>query len=221
MRIVAISDTHNLQKHFPPLPEADMIIHCGDMTTHGKHQEFFNFNSWWRNLRYKHKILIPGNHDRCLASDPSLEMMLKEYCHYLVDDSVEIEGLVFHGSPWVLTFLNYPFMMDEGGDLEHKWSLIPDKTDVLITHGPPYGIRDFVTRNSENAGSMSLLEAVLRIKPQVHVFGHIHENYGQEEHAGIKFINAASHKGPWKDPDDPYHSLNAPMVFEVTPRKAN
>jgi Icc-related predicted phosphoesterase len=57
------------------------------------------------------------------------------------------------------------------------WSAIPEDTDVLVTHGPPFGILD-QNYNKEHVGCESLTEHVLRIKPQLHIFGHIHEDYG-------------------------------------------
>lgn len=51
--------------------------------------------------------------------------------------------------------------------------MIPDKIDVLVTHGPPFGILD-KTINKVNAGCKGLLKFVEKINPQVHIFGHIH-----------------------------------------------
>jgi Icc-related predicted phosphoesterase len=44
---------------------------------------------------------------------------------------------------------------------------------VLITHGPPYDILDLTIRK-DKAGCKGLLKFVEKIKPQVHIFGHIH-----------------------------------------------
>jgi Icc-related predicted phosphoesterase len=48
----------------------------------------------------------------------------------------------------------------------------------LVTHGPPYGILD-KTDGGKHGGSEFLLKEVLRIKPKLHLFGHIHEGRGQ------------------------------------------
>ena len=34
------------------------------------------------------------------------------------------------------------FNLDRGHPLKEKWDLIPDQLDLLITHGPPFGILD-------------------------------------------------------------------------------
>ncbi|MCJ1407989.1 hypothetical protein MMC19_002061 [Ptychographa xylographoides] len=53
--------------------------------------------------------------------------------------------------------------------------------DILLTHGPPYGILD-ETSHGDNAGCENLLAAVGRCRPRVHCFGHIHEGYGAERY---------------------------------------
>lgn len=49
---------------------------------------------------------------------------------------------------------------------------------ILITHGPPKGILDVVT-NGPHAGSESIFNLVKEKQPIFHVFGHIHEAFGQ------------------------------------------
>lgn len=56
---------------------------------------------------------------------------------------------------------------------EKLWSMIPENTDILVTHGPPYGILDTNIQN-QHTGCPHLLQRVLAIKPRLHVFGHIH-----------------------------------------------
>jgi Icc-related predicted phosphoesterase len=69
------------------------------------------------------------------------------------------------------------FNLDRGAPIKEKWDLIPSNglVDVLVTHGPPYGILD-VTYENLTVGCEELAIAVKdRIKPRLHVFGHIHE----------------------------------------------
>ena len=55
-----------------------------------------------------------------------------------------------------------------------QWELIPDNIDILITHGPPLGVLDH-TNNHVRVGCADLLYEVRhRIRPRVHLFGHIH-----------------------------------------------
>jgi Icc-related predicted phosphoesterase len=79
-------------------------------------------------------------------------------------------------------------------DLAAKWALIPPRVDVLITHGPPHGICD-MTGRGELAGSATLFDRVLEVKPRLHVFGHIHEAAGRFDHDGTIFLNASTKMG--------------------------
>ncbi len=102
-----------------------------------------------------------------------------------------IDGVRFYGSPWQPWFYDWAFNLERGPEIRAKWDLIPEGIDVLITHGPPYGIGDLIAR-SDNAGCQDLLEVVEKIKPKVHVFGHIHEDYGITSNGVTTYINASS-----------------------------
>ena len=88
-----------------------------------------------------------------------------------------------------------------------KWSLIPTDTEVLITHGPPFGILD-ETPTGDRAGCEELRKKVEEIHPRAHIFGHIHHFYGTAEKFGIKFVNASNC-------DESYAPVNAPIVFDL------
>ncbi|MEG2243752.1 MAG: serine/threonine protein phosphatase, partial [Muribaculaceae bacterium] len=94
-----------------------------------------------------------------------------------------------------------------GDDIRRYWDLIPEGTDILITHGPAYGILDR-TEGGDNAGCEELLSAIKRIKPKYHLFGHIHEGYGVFETDKTVFINGSSL-------DEDYQAVNAPMTIEI------
>jgi len=73
----------------------------------------------------------------------------------------------------------------------HKQPIaIPENIDVLITHGPPFGILDKTVRG-EKVGCQDLLAAIKRIKPKFHIFGHIHEDYGTVTKDETTFVNAS------------------------------
>lgn len=173
MTILQISDTHNKHNELPKLPEADVIIHCGDFTQNGTEKEILDFLNWFIGLPYKHKIFIVGNHDICLWEAEGIED-LPENVHFLQDIGCEIEGVKFFG-------LCY----------NHSPQLIPDGIDVLITHEPPKEILDWNKILKCAAGSELIREKVFEIKPRYHLFGHEHEAFGIEKHEGIIFSNAA------------------------------
>ena len=93
-----------------------------------------------------------------------------------------------------------------GKRIRGKWDLIPEGTDILITHGPPYGIGDLTARG-DKAGCQNLLEVVEKLKPDLHIFGHIHEGFGVSYNGKTTFINASSC-------DQLYQPVNPPVVYE-------
>jgi Icc-related predicted phosphoesterase len=126
--------------------------------------------------------------------------------HVLDDCGIEIAGLKFYGSPWTPRFGDWAWMAEDE-ELAATFASIPVGLDVLITHGPPYGILDEVSRG-ENVGSCSLLEEVKRKKPRFHVFGHIHEARGYRHCEHTDFHNVASL-------DENYEELGEPMIIEA------
>ena len=80
-------------------------------------------------------------------------------------------------------------------------------TDVLITHGPPYGILD-VTDERQKVGCEELMKAVLRVQPKVHIFGHIHEAYGEHQTKLTHFVNACNC-------DIYYRCVQKPIVVDL------
>ncbi len=123
------------------------------------------------------------------------------------DSGIEIEGIKFWGSPVQPWFYNWAFNRQRGEEIKKHWNLIPDGTNVLITHGPPKGFFDMTTRG-ENCGCEDLFKAVERIRPQYHLFGHIHEGYGIEMSDGIVFANASVL-------NEDYRLVNRPIVIDL------
>ena len=191
LKIVCISDTHG--KHATVrLPEGDVLIHAGDFMTYGDRlSEIASFNHWLTKQPYRHKIVIAGNHDLLFESDPNLARTQLTAATYLENSAVEIGGLRIWGSPQQPRFLDWAFNVDRGPAIREYWDMIPVETDILITHGPPFGILDTITPASEHLGCEELTIAVQRVRPQVHVFGHIHGAHGRCERNGIRYLNAS------------------------------
>ena len=208
MKLCIISDTHNKHKKLI-LPEADTIVHCGDFTSLGYEHEIRDFLKWYSKLPYKHKIIIAGNHDLLFERNGLLaRSYVPDNVHYLEDSGIELDGVNFYGSPVQLPFMDYAFMRPEK-KLELHWKAIPDGTDVLITHCPPFSIGDYVKRDHLHKGSPSLYwEVVERIKPKVHCFGHIHYGYGIKVIEQTTFINAAL-------VDEHNQLINQPIFIEI------
>jgi len=209
MRIVCISDTHT--QHGVAIPIGDVLVHAGDLSHSGEWSVIGRALRWMAQWPHPHKIFIAGNHDWAFQRRPEdLPLYLPEGVTYLQDSGIEIEGLKFWGSPWQPWFHDWAFNLRRGPDIAAKWELIPEDVDVLITHGPPFGIRDQLPGTGQSVGCKDLLrrlEELPRLK--LHVFGHIHHGYGMELDAqGRRFANACIC-------DEAYRPANRPITIDL------
>lgn len=212
MKIVAISDTHNkLNKIINTIPDGDLLIHAGDLTGRGEIWEVEKELDYLAHLndKFKDTVIIAGNHDWLGELNPTL---MKQMCDdrditYLDNSGVEIDGVEIWGSAWTPWFYSWAFNARRteteqkafgGVYIKDIWDKIPEGTDILITHGPPAMILDEVTMANgdsydppRNVGCDELYEAIKRIKPDLHIFGHIHCNHGVLSLDGTNFHNVA------------------------------
>ncbi|NQD69434.1 metallophosphoesterase [Sphingobacterium shayense] len=205
MRIITLSDTHGKHQGLS-IPDGDVLIHAGDITSRGYKNEVVDFFEWFASQNHPHKIFIPGNHDfffEVFSSQEVLTSIPKEIT-YLNDSGVEIDGIHFWGSPITPWFNNWAFNRLRGEDITKHWALIPSNIDVLITHGPPQGILDRTTEGVIT-GCADLLHTVKLIKPSFHIFGHIHEGYGMEQSEQTTFLNASILDGHYQVRNQPFN----------------
>lgn len=186
------------------VPDGDVLVHAGDLTMRGQLEELTKFNQDLGQLPHKHKLICAGNHDFLFEREPSLARSLITNGTYLQDEEIIIEGKKFYLSPWQPWFYDWAFNLQRGADIQKKWDLIPTDTDVLVTHGPPYGILDEVQDQDwdgemadsaltkrVHVGCSNLKKVINQIKPKLHVFGHIHTGYGVVKTEHTTFVNAA------------------------------
>ena len=209
MKIIAIADTHGYHRQVE-VPVGDVLLVAGDICSHGTLTEIKEFGTWLLEQPCRYKIVIAGNHDEPFQSknNSALQALTRENptITYLQDNSITIEGVTFYGTPWTPTFMRWFFMADRGETIRRKWLMIPDNTDVLITHGPPATILDDVGGLPE--GCVDLLARILQINPKYNIFGHIHEGYGGIRKGDTIFINASVCDGL-------YRPINEPVVFNL------
>ncbi|POM81037.1 Calcineurin-like phosphoesterase [Phytophthora palmivora] len=226
MKVVCVSDTHGLHDDALAIPDGDVFVHAGDFTDTGERSEVVAFNEFLGRLPHRYKLVIAGNHEssfdrtfypqfwhqygHCQEYNPDEVRALLTNALYLEDQAVLIEGFVFYGTPWQPEFCNWAFNLPRGDALLQKWRHIPSDTDVLITHTPPMGHGDLV--GYQRVGCADLLREVEgRVRPKLHVFGHVHEGYGRSASPDgeITYFNASTctHK---------YEPVNPPFVFELT-----
>ncbi|EQC47561.1 metallophosphatase domain-containing protein [Bacteriovorax sp. Seq25_V] len=207
MKLTFFSDTHTKHSEVP-IGSGDILFHCGDITRRGDLKELTDFASFMATLNFKHKIVIAGNHDFCFEDNrrDEAERILRDHgITYLNDSGIEINGLKIWGSPIQPEFFNWAFNRDRGEDIKKHWDLIPADTDILITHGPPYGISDLCA-HGERVGCHDLLMRLSELRNlKIHAFGHIHEGYGLTSIDGVKYINACSL-------DEKYQYANGPIT---------
>lgn len=193
MNITFISDTHGKHEEIQIPKDTEMLIHAGDISNVGTLQEVRTFLEWYDKIEVKYKIFIGGNHDFFLEQNaPLFEVLLMDYptLIYLENEEKEIGGIKLWGSPITPWFHNWAFNRHRGTDIARYWEQIPEEVDILITHGPPMGYGDKLF-NGDLVGCEGLLQAVQKIKPAIHVFGHIHEAYGIFKNESTTFINAS------------------------------
>jgi len=214
MKITFISDSHTKHQQISKdLPGGDLIIHAGDLMNSGyEPRDIADFVNWYSSLLtmdYKHRVFIAGNHDRMFEDNPELAKELVDAYSggliYLQDQSHVIDGVKIYGSPYQPAFYDWAFNLPRNGwELELKWKDIPDDTDILVTHGPPFGHCDVTPYGNLNVGCELLRARIDELKPKIHVFGHVHSGYGYKFHEGTHFINAAVLNEKYKYANKPF-----------------
>jgi hypothetical protein len=206
-RFLVISDTHGLETLAKDTPShsVDVVIHCGDLTTESKLEEYKASIRLLHTINAPLKIAIAGNHDftmdiptfqRKVADvkpplDPTLVQQTYGYegeARKLFDREVGITFLdegthefrLGNGASLRVYASPYTPSLGDWGfqynpDHGHDFSI--HNVDVAITHGPPKGIMD-MSYSAERAGCPFLFEAIARARPRMHCFGHIHEGWG-------------------------------------------
>lgn len=204
IKILHISDTH-MSHDFLELntENVDILIHSGDCTQSKiiqKNQiEFNDFIEWFSAVDIKTKILVPGNHSIFISKfpDEAKRICKKNGITLLIGETVEVLGLKIFGCPYSLPFFNWKFMMVEKQLAERYDKLIESDTDIIVTHGPPFGIRDIAPEvygsalPFRNCGSVALLNKTKELKNlKAVLFGHIHNNTMHKiENQGIDIID--------------------------------
>jgi Icc-related predicted phosphoesterase len=190
MDIVIFGDTHELHREVE-IPAADLLICCGDFTMFGKSLEAIrDFNAWLGELPHPRKVCVPGNHEFFLEAEPARRSLISN-ATVLIDEEVTIEGLKIFGSPMTPLY-GGAFGKSSPEDRVRHWQHVPDDVNLLVTHGPPYGILDRSPGQQEHMGDRELAARVRELRSlRLHCFGHVHGAYGSLEQDGILFVNAA------------------------------
>lgn len=221
MRVVIFSDTHSFHRRVN-IPDGDVLIHCGDITLRGEMNIMKDFIDWYREFPHKRKLFIQGNHEIGLQHNKNKRNELFSWLQnsgitYLEHAAVELDGIKYFGSPYNPQYKEWEWQLPRGKSLAAKWASIPDDTNVLITHSPPFGILDRAPRKSafsdvnyENVGCQDLYNRVMELKDlKIHTFGHIHQDGSKTINIEDKvFINGAVC-------DEKYQPIQKPVVIDI------
>lgn len=233
-KIWHFSDTHTFHDRLT-IPEGiDIAIFSGDCSNPQylpeNESQVRNFIKWYANLNIPKKIFVAGNHDLSIeAGYINKYDFTDKGIIYLENESTEVNGLKIWGSPCTPTFGSgwaWNVNRDKLGDL---WETIPDDTNIIISHGPSYGDLDLAKRyvynpkyggwfedGQENCGCVALKERVLKIKPKLVCFGHIHTN-NEFKNAGTKIENGVLYSNGAVLEDRKFQNgpINNGNVFEI------
>lgn len=191
MIVYAASDLHG---NLPNVPrDADLLLLAGDICPDfglipnesvNRQANWLDgdFRRWLRDTPCR-VVATWGNHD-FVGEKRGLVDSLHLPWRLLIDGEASVEGLRIWGTPWVPNLPRWAFHAGLEARVRRA-EMIPDWIDILMSHGPPYGIGDCIPGGSkygnigdEHAGDSTLNDALKRVKPTFFVCGHIHEAYG-------------------------------------------
>lgn len=207
VRIVMMSDTHDRYQQLFNIPEGDIFLHAGDATFQGEPDELLRYSDWLDRLEFKHKIIIPGNHDRMFEDDweravahvPAADVILNQELY-------EAEGLKIWGEPRQPWFHDWAFNIPRAEMKKRVWDKVPTDIDILVTHGPPWGVGDLC--RGGHVGCAAQREWILDHQPKLVVCGHIHEGYGLYMLGDTLVVNASTCNSRYK-------AVNPPVVLDL------
>ena len=210
-KICCISDLHGV---LVEVPDCDIVVIAGDVCPSYNHSIRFqqrwleeDFNPWLEMLPCDKVVGIAGNNDWIFEKEPDKVPELDWI--YLKDSKAIVEGIRFYGTPWTPFFCDWAFNLRAPCDEACKYSIIPEDTEVLITHGPPYGILDKVEGEHKHLGSKPLKKKINTLKNlKLSVFGHIHSAHGKDVKKDTIFINASVL-------DEQYENSYKPIIVEI------
>ncbi|MCX6817354.1 MAG: metallophosphoesterase family protein [Candidatus Aenigmarchaeota archaeon] len=171
MRIMCVSDYHRdleIAERVEKLAtkeKVDVIVNAGDFLSEEFATKVFASTSFIT-------FVVHGNWDRHLKAR-------SKRVKVLVNEVAEHKGYYFLG----VEYGHYD-------EIEKLAKGKDPKKLIIITHDPPYDILDMSYFGS-NAGMPELRDVIERLKPAMHVFGHIHESAGVVKHKGTLYVNAA------------------------------
>jgi Icc-related predicted phosphoesterase len=172
--ILLLADTHGKHRLLSVPEDIHIVIHCGDICNDGNEEQIKDFFMWFSALRIPNKIFVHGNHDLPFELEPyHNQKLIPSNVFWLNNKAISIKGIVFCG----INLIDYTM-----------FQCAQKSIDFLISHYPPYGILD------SGFGSKEISQFVTQTRPKYHVFGHNHDNPGQEKTKETICMNVSNYK---------------------------
>ena len=175
MRVLAVSDLHLDEAAAEALVSAagaaDLVLAAGDFAN--AHRGLDAFMARLAPISDR-MICVPGNNETLDALRGATEATV------LHGEAIDWQGLRIAGLGGGIPPLP-PMPWESWGltETEARTALDTiDRADILITHSPPLGLGDNHERHG-HIGSEAIKDALLRLKPRLAVWGHIHDCWGE------------------------------------------
>ena len=225
MKICAISDLHG---YLPDNVErSELLLIAGDISpleiqfNKVKMWNWLNttFLQWIKDLPVDKVILIAGNHDAIFTgmsetkkselefnSDWKLVYLKNSIYNHIKDDKTILS---IFGTPYCHVYGTWPFMI-ESEKLKEKFSRIPDKIDIILTHDAPYnvGTQDISLERdlTKHCGNLELRDRLEQIDFKWNIHGHIHTaSHNPEEFCTGKVVNVSLNNEHYTGTFDPFY----------------
>lgn len=188
MIVNCVSDLHN---HTPDIDTDTPLIIAGDLSFFKKRDilseiEYYEDALFPYLSQFKSVLMIAGNHDFAWEYlSEKLKSQLPDNVTYICNEVVEWNGLKVGGTPYTLEYYDWAFQATEE-DLHSIFSSF-GKCDIVVSHGPPYGVLDF---HGNHIGSYAARDYIQQYSPQAFICGHIHQ-YGTEMLNSTLVVNAS------------------------------
>jgi len=195
-----IDDLYTILETVEPTP--DLLLYAGDDLSRFKDPDTDtdHLAELARLTKYQQSLYVRGNDDFPPPAGPEFNTA---YTTDLHATPYTHENLVFIGQegstqgPGLITYSEE----DVQRHLSEQRTACEDRTPILVTHTPPFGILDIGKRfGQQHIGSKAVRSFVKDFQPPLIVCGHCHQFGGRAETLEYgTVINIASHDGP----DDP------------------
>ena len=226
IKICATSDLHG---YLPEIDKCDLVLICGDIVSLRSQRypksckKWYTrvFQPWIDSLPCDKVLFIPGNHEvgmegheeeykKLFGPHEKATILIHEPYEYLGNDATFYK---IFGTPYCKVFGNWAYMRPNS-DLKERFSEIPERLDILLTHDVAYGyadqsLQDIGYGTDTHFGTVELRDAILEKKPKLHLSGHIHTAdhnlimIGDTKHYNVSYI------------DEKYNPAFKPLYLDI------